>query len=153
MKHFKCPCNVGEMKNYDGCGKVGNPICGDVFWLYLKIGKNSLPRQRRSKGKEIIKQASFSTFGCVVAIANGSLITTMIKGKTLEQALKISKEDLLKKLGRVPPLKIHCSLLAIDALAEAIYDYLSKNKKPIPKSLQKRHEKINKSNNRIIRRS
>lgn len=137
MNHFRHPRNVGRMRDYDGLGKVGNLLCGDILWLYIKIGKNK-------QGKEIIKKASFSTFGCTVAIANSSLITTMVKGKTLEEAMRIKKEDLLKKLGKVPPFKIHCSLLAADALSEAIYDYFSKNKLPIPKELQERHEKIQK---------
>ena len=137
MQHFRHPRNVGEMKKYDGLGKVGNPICGDVLWLYIKIGKDK-------KGREMIKRASFSTFGCTVAIANSSLITTLVKGKTLEEAMKITREGLLKKLKKVPPIKIHCSVLAVDALSEAIYDYLSKNKKMVPEELQKKHEKIEK---------
>ena len=137
MKHFRHPCNVGKMRNYDGLGKIGNLLCGDILWLYIKIGKNK-------QGKEIIKKASFSTFGCTVAIANSSLITTMAKGKILEEAMQITKEDLLKKLGKVPPFKIHCSLLAADALFEAIYDYLSKKKKEIPKEFQERHQRIEK---------
>lgn len=137
MKHFKNPRNVGEMKGYDGLGKIGNLLCGDVLWLYIKVGKNK-------KGEEIITKSSFLTFGCTVAIANSSLITTMIKGKTLEEAMKIDKDSLLKKLKKVPPVKIHCSLLAVDALSEAIYDYLSKNKRPISKNLQEKHKKIQK---------
>lgn len=135
MKHFRHPQNVGRMKNFDGLGKVGNLLCGDVLWLYIKVGKNK-------KGEEIIKKATFSTFGCTVAIANSSLITTMVTGKTLKEVMKIKKEDLLKKLGKVPPFKIHCSLLAVDALSEAIYDYLSKKKRLIPKKLLDRHERI-----------
>ncbi|MBZ9569776.1 iron-sulfur cluster assembly scaffold protein [Patescibacteria group bacterium] len=137
MKHFRHPRNVGKMKNYDGLGKIGNLLCGDILWLYIKVGKDK-------KGREIIKKASFSTFGCTIAIANSSLITTMIKGKTLGEAMKITKEKLLKRLGKVPPFKIHCSLLAVDGLSEAIYDYFLKNKKEIPKELQKRHERIQK---------
>ena len=103
------------------------------MYLYLKIEKDK-------KGKEIIKDVKFETFGCTVAIANTSLLTTMIKGKTIEQALKINKNDLLKGFGSVPFVKVHCSMLAVDALAEAIYDYYIKNKKPISRSLQQRHE-------------
>lgn len=145
MQHFRHPRNVGEMKKYDGLGKVGNPICGDVLWLYIKIKKNK-------KGREIIEKASFSTFGCTVAIANSSLITTLVKGKTLEEAMKINKNDLLKRLKDVPPIKIHCSLLAVDALAEAIYDYLSKNKKTISEDLEERHKRIQKEKEAIERR-
>jgi len=140
MKHFKNPQNVGKLKNPSAIGKVGNLRCGDIMYLYLKIEKNR-------NGKEIIKDVKFETFGCTVAIANTSLLTTMIKGKTLQQSLKISKDDLLKKFGSVPFVKIHCSMLAIDALAEAIYNYYIKNEKPISKDLQKRHvtaEKIGK---------
>ncbi len=145
MKHFRHPRNVGEMKNYDGLGKVGNPICGDILWLYIKVAKNK-------KGKDIIKRASFATFGCTVAIANSSLITTLVKGKALEEAMKITQKDLLKRLKNVPSIKIHCSLLAADALSEAIYNYLSKNKKPIPEELQKRHKRIEKEKEIIEKR-
>jgi nitrogen fixation NifU-like protein len=137
MEHFRHPRNVGKMKNYDGLGKIGNLLCGDILWLYIKVGKDK-------KGREIIKKVSFLTFGCTVAIANSSLITTIVKGKTLKEAMKITKEELLRKLKKVPPLKIHCSLLAADALSEAIYDYLYKNKKKIPIDLQKRHKRIEK---------
>lgn len=137
MKHFKKPQNVGKMKNPDGLGKVGNLSCGDVMYLYIKIAKDK-------KNREIIKDIKFETFGCTVAIANTSLLTTMIKGKTLREALKITKDDLVKKFGEVPLIKVHCSLLAIDALAEAIYDYYIKIKKPIPSFLQEKHEKAEK---------
>lgn len=142
MDHFKHPQNVGKMKDYDGLGKAGNPLCGDLMQLYIKIGKNK-------DGQEIIKKASFSTLGCAVAIANTSLLTTIIKGKTLEEAIEITKEDLIKKLGGVPAFKVHCSLLAVDALSEAIYDYLLKKKRPIPKELRERHRRIEKENKEI----
>lgn len=145
MEHFCNPRNVGKMKDYDGLGEVGNPICGDSLSLYIKIAKDK-------EGKEIIKKASFLTFGCTVAIANSSLITTLIKGKTLEEAMKINKDDLLNKLKKVPPVKIHCSLLAVDALNEAIYDYLSKNKKKIPEELEKKHQRLEKEKNEIKKR-
>lgn len=132
MKHFKHPKNVGSIKDADGIGKVGNILCGDVMWLFIKVKKE----------KAIITDAKFQTFGCVVAIANSSMLTEMVKGKTLEEALKINKEKLLKKLGKIPPIKIHCSVLAIDALAEAVYDYYKKNKIPIPKELETRHKRI-----------
>lgn len=135
MEHFKRPRNVGKMADYDGLGKAGNLICGDTLWLYIKVGKDK-------QGREIIKNASFETFGCIVAIANSSLLTTMIKGKTLKEAMKITKQDLLGKLKKVPAFKIHCSVLAADALSEAIYDYLKRNKKPIPQELKKRHQRI-----------
>lgn len=137
MRHFTNPQNVGKMKNYDGLGKAGNLTCGDIMYLYIKVSKNK-------KGKETIKDISFETFGCAIAIANTSLLTAMVKGKTIEDALRITKDDLLKKFGNIPFVKIHCSLLAVDALGEAIYDYLSKNKKPIPKKLKERHERVEK---------
>ena len=133
MKHFQKPQNVGSMKNPDGFGKVGNLRCGDIMYLYIKIGKNK-------KGEEIIKDVSFETFGCTVAIANTSLLTTMVKGKTLKEVMEITKDDLIKKFGGVPFVKIHCSLLAVDALTEAIFDYFKRQKREIPSELQKRHE-------------
>ena len=145
MKHFKKPQNVGKIKNADGLGKVGNLSCGDIMYLYLKIVKNK-------KGQEIIKDVKFETFGCTVAIANTSLLTTMIKGKTLDEAMKVTKDDLVKKFGNVPLIKVHCSLLAIDALAEAIYDYYIKNKKPISKELQEKHERAEKIGQEIEHR-
>jgi len=135
MGHFKNPQNVGKMKNYDGLGKVGNPHCGDIMWFYIKI-------KRDKQGKEIIDRTSFSTLGCTVAIANSSLLTTLAKGKTLKEAMKITKKDLAKRLGDVPLFKLHCSFLAVDALSEAIYDYLQKNNKKIPEDLKKRHQRI-----------
>jgi len=142
IKHFQRPHNYGRMKNPDGLGKVGNIICGDVMWLYIKIGKNK-------KGEEIIKDVKFETFGCVAAIATSSIITDLVKGKTLKKTLKITKEKITDSLGGLPPIKIHCSVLAADALSEAIYDYLSKNKKPIPKEIQKRHRRIEKEKKMI----
>jgi nitrogen fixation NifU-like protein len=144
MKHFKNPQNVGKMKSPSAIGKVGNLRCGDIMYLYLRI--------EREKGKEIIKEVKFETFGCTVAIANTSLLTTLIKGKTLEQALKIKKEDMIKKFGEVPFVKIHCSMLALDALAEAIYSYYMKEKKPVTKELLQRHEKAEKISKEIEER-
>lgn len=137
IKHFKKPHNQGRMKNPDGLGKVGNIICGDVMWLYIKVGKNK-------KGEEIIKDVKFETFGCVAAIATSSIITDLAKGLTLKQATEISKSKVADSLDGLPPIKLHCSVLAADALAEAIYDYLLKNKKKIPLQLQKRHQRIEK---------
>ncbi len=135
IEHFSNPHNYGKIKNPDGVGKVGNVICGDVMWLYIKVWKNE-------KGKEIIKDIKFETFGCVAALATSSIITDLAKGKTLEGALKIDKNEIVNSLGGLPPIKIHCSVLASDALAEAIYDYLLKNKKQIFPELKKRHERI-----------
>jgi len=126
---------MGTIKNPDGIGKVGNAICGDVMWLYIKVKKDR-------KGKHRITNIKFQTFGCVAAIATSSMITSLAKGKTLEQALKISRVKVTKSLGGLPKIKIHCSVLASDALNEAIYNYLNKNKLPIPKELKERHKKI-----------
>jgi len=136
IKHFKEPKNVGKIKKPDGKGEAGNILCGDIMRLYLKIGENK-------KGEKIIRDIKFETLGCIVAIANTSLLTTLVKGKTINEALKIKKEDLVKKLGQpLPVFKIHCSVLAVDALKEAIYDYYSKNKIEIPENLEKEHQRI-----------
>ena len=145
MEHFLHPKNMGKIKNADGIGKVGNLQCGDVMWLYIKVGKNK-------SGKEIIKDIKFETFGCVAALSTSSAITELAKGKTLGKALKIDRAKIVKNLGGLPPIKIHCSVLAADALDEAIYDYLQKNKKKISLDLQKRHEIILKSKEGIEHR-
>jgi nitrogen fixation NifU-like protein len=134
IEHFRNPHNYGKIKNPDGVGKVGNILCGDVMHLYIKVS-------RRGE-KEIISDIKFETYGCAAAIATSSVITDLVKGKTIEQAMKISNRDIIKELGTLPPIKIHCSLLATDALKEAIYDYLKKKNKTIPKSLIQNHEKI-----------
>ncbi|MEM5773155.1 MAG: iron-sulfur cluster assembly scaffold protein [Candidatus Aenigmatarchaeota archaeon] len=139
IEHFKKPRNMGRIKNPDATGEAGNLICGDVMRLYLKIGKNK-------KGEKIIKDIKFETFGCIVAIANSSMLTTMVKGKTLEEVVRIKKEDLIKKLGKpLPPIKIHCSILALDALHEALYNYYLKEKLPMPEELKREHERIQKT--------
>jgi len=136
MKHFLHPKSMGKIKNPSGIGNAGNLICGDMMQLFIKV------KEDKKTEKRIISDIKFQTFGCVVAIANSSMVTTMVKGKTIEQALKITKDDVLKKLGKVPPVKIHCSVLAIDALDEAIYDYLKKKNLPIPEKLRETHERI-----------
>jgi len=137
IEHFKNPHNLGKIKNPDGIGKVGNLTCGDVMHIYIQVEKNK-------KGKEIIKNIKFETFGCVAALSTSSVVTDLAKGKTLDKALQINKDDIVKILGGLPAIKLHCSVLAMDALSEAIYDYLAKNKREIPKELQKRHKKIKK---------
>ena len=134
IDHFKNPHNFGKMKNPDGVGKVGNIVCGDVMQLYIKVGKNK-------KKEEVIKKIKFETFGCVAALATSSIITDLAKGRTLERALSIEKAEIVKALGGLPQIKVHCSVLASEALAEAIYDYLSKNNKEIPKKLQIKHKR------------
>jgi len=116
IEHFKNPHNQGRIKNADAVGKVGNPACGDVMKIYLKIGKNK-------PGKEIIKDIKFETLGCAAAIAVSSALTDIAKGKTLKQALKIKKDDIVKDLGGLPAIKIHCSMLGVEALHQAIDKY------------------------------
>jgi nitrogen fixation NifU-like protein len=134
MKYFKNPKNVGKLKNPDGTGRVGNATCGDIMEMYIKV--------KKVRGKERITEVKFQTFGCVVALAVSSMLTEIAKGKPIEEAIKITNKDILKKSGPVPPIKVHCSFLAADALHEAIYDYLSKNSKAIPEGLQREHERI-----------
>lgn len=135
IEHFNKPHNYGKIRGYDGLGKVGNMICGDEMWLYIKVAKDK-------KGEEIIKDVKFETFGCVAAIATSSVVTDLVKGKTIKEALKVKKEDIVKVLGELPPIKLHCSVLAIDALSEAVYDYYLKKKKEMPKVLEERHQTI-----------
>lgn len=137
MEHFSKPHNYGKIKNPDGIGKVGNIYCGDVMWLYIKVAKGRA-------GKEIIKDIKFETFGCVAAIATSSAITDLAKGKTLEEAIAIDKREIVQSLGGLPPIKLHCSVLAADALAEAIYDYYTKQKRQIPAALEEKHQRIKK---------
>lgn len=134
MEHFRNPHNYGRMENPDGVGKVGNVICGDVMWIYIKV--------KDKDSKELIDDIKFETFGCTSAIATSSIITDMAKGRSLTKALGIDKNQIVDSLGGLPPVKIHCSVLAADGLAEAIYDYLSKNKKDIPKELEKKHKRL-----------
>lgn len=114
MEHFRNPHNVGEMENPDGIGHVGNPVCGDIMELYIKVNDN------------VITDAKFKTFGCGAAIATSSMVTDLVKGKTIEEALKISNKAVVEALDGLPPVKVHCSVLAEDALKSAIDDYLKK---------------------------
>ncbi|MEM4703260.1 MAG: iron-sulfur cluster assembly scaffold protein [Candidatus Pacearchaeota archaeon] len=134
MKYFLHPKNVGEIKNADGVGKVGNIICGDIMRIFIKVDKNK-------KNEYYIKDIKFKTLGCAAAIATSSVVTELAKGKTFEKALRITNQSIVKFLGGLPPVKYHCSLLAEDALAEAIYNYLKKHKKKIPKELEKKHRR------------
>ncbi|MCX5811592.1 MAG: Fe-S cluster assembly scaffold protein NifU [Proteobacteria bacterium] len=114
MDHFMNPRNMGEIEEADGVGEVGNPACGDVMKLYLKI-----------EGDRIV-DAKFKTFGCGAAIASSSMTTELIKGKTIDEALSISNEAVAEALGGLPPAKQHCSVLAEEALKVAIEDYKKK---------------------------
>ena len=145
LKHFHKPHNYGKIENPDGLGIVGNVVCGDVMWLYLKIGLNK-------QKEEIIKDIKFETFGCVAAIATSSAITDLAKGKTLAEALEITKDEIIDSLGDLPEHKKHCSVLANDALFEAIYDYYSKNKRELTPAMQKRHQKLEAEKNIIEER-
>ena len=139
LQHFKKPKNMGALKNPDAVGQVGNVVCGDLMKLYIKVGKNK-------SGQEIIKDIKFETYGCVAAIATSSVLTELAKGKTLNEAMKIENKNVVDALDNLPAIKIHCSVLAADALAEAIYNYLTKNNKPVPPELAKKHEQIIKHN-------
>ena len=114
IDHFQNPRNVGEIPDADGVGKVGNPACGDIMALYIKV----------TDGR--IVDARFKTFGCGAAIATSSMVTELVKGKTIEEALKISKQTVAEALEGLPPTKMHCSNLAEDALRAAIEDYLTR---------------------------
>ena len=116
MDHFRTPRNMGEMENPDGVGKVGNPVCGDMMELYIKVEN------------DVITDVKFMTFGCGAAIATSSMVTELVKGKTLDEALKISNATVAEALDGLPPVKMHCSVLAEDALKGAIEDYRNKQK-------------------------
>ena len=111
MEHFRNPRNVGEIENADGVGEIGNPVCGDMMTFYVKIEN------------DILTDVKFKTFGCGAAIAVSSMITEMAKGKTLDEAMKISNKDVAEALGGLPPNKLHCSNLGADALHSAIKNY------------------------------
>lgn len=114
MEHFSNPRNVGEIPDADGVGTVGNPVCGDVMKIFIKVEDNHL------------KDIKFKTFGCGAAIATSSMVTEMAKGKTLEEALQITNKSVAEELQGLPPQKMHCSNLAADALHAAIEDYKQK---------------------------
>ena len=114
MEHFKNPRNMGEIAGADGVGTVGNPVCGDLMSISIKVKDNRLA------------DVKFKTFGCGAAIATSSMTTELAKGKTLEEAMKITRADVAGSLGGLPPVKMHCSNLAADALHEAIKDFYKK---------------------------
>ncbi|MDD7285789.1 MAG: Fe-S cluster assembly scaffold protein NifU [Candidatus Fimisoma sp.] len=117
MDHFLNPKNVGEIDNPDGTGIYGSPVCGDMMQIQIKV-----------EG-ETITDAKFKTFGCGSAIASSSMATSMIIGKTIEEALEITNKQIIDELGGLPPVKVHCSVLADKAIKNAIYDYAQKNNK------------------------
>ncbi len=118
MDHFSNPRNVGEIQDANGIGEVGNAKCGDIMRIYLKVDDN-----------DVITDVKFKTFGCGAAIATSSMVTEMVKGKKLDEALEISNQAVADALGGLPPVKMHCSNLAADALHEAIKDYIAKKGK------------------------
>jgi nitrogen fixation NifU-like protein len=119
LKHFKNPHNQGVIKNADAVGQKGNAACGDVMKIYLKID----PKGTKTKTGPVIKDVKFETLGCAAAIAVSSAVTDRVKGKSLEEALAITKDEVINDLGGLPPTKIHCSMLGLEALHEAIKQY------------------------------
>jgi nitrogen fixation NifU-like protein len=121
MDHFSRPRNQGKIEDADAVGIVGNPVCGDIMKVYIKVSKNK-------KGNEIIKDVKFETLGCGAAIATSSMVTELAKGKAISEALKIGRGDIAENLDGLPPIKMHCSNLASEALHKAIEEYKKKNK-------------------------
>lgn len=130
MDHFKNPRNVGEIENADGVGEVGNPVCGDIMKMYLKIEN------------DVIVDCKFKTFGCGSAIATSSMATELIKGKTVQEALELSNKAVVEALDGLPARKIHCSVLAEEAIKAALVDYYNKNGLELPPEIKdfKPHE-------------
>ena len=130
LEHYRNPRNVGEIAKADGIGIYMSDICGDItkFWLRIVRGR--------------IEAAKYKTQGCAASIACGSILTELVKNKTVDEALDITKESVLAALGGLPEPKIHCSLLAIDALKDTIYDYLFKNHISVPQDLVEGHERL-----------
>jgi len=123
LDHFKNPRNMGEIPDADGVATVGNPVCGDIMRMFIKIGQRT---DNRGQREEYIKDVKFQTLGCGAAIATSSIATEMIKGKTLKEALKITNKAVAEALGGLPPVKMHCSVLAEEAIQKAIEDYQKK---------------------------
>ena len=117
MDHFMNPRNVGEIKDADGIGEVGNPVCGDIMRMYIKVKDN------------VITDIKFLTYGCGAAVATSSMVTEMVKGKTIEEALEITNKQVAEALDGLPPIKMHCSLLAEEGIKAAIDDYKKKHEK------------------------
>lgn len=131
MEHFMHPRNVGEIPDADGVGEVGNPVCGDIMWIYIKV------RDER------IIDIKFKTLGCAAAIATSSKVTELAKGMKLDEAFGMTNKSIVDSLGGLPPAKVHCSVLAVDGLKEAIYDYMKKEGKTVPDGVEKEHRRIN----------
>lgn len=116
MDHFMHPRNVGEMENPSGVGEVGNAKCGDIMRMYLKIDEN-----------DVITDVKFKTYGCGTAIASSSMATELIKGKSINEAINLSNKEVAENLDGLPPIKMHCSVLAEEAIKAALYDYQEKS--------------------------
>ena len=129
MDHFTNPRNVGEIENADGVGVVGNAKCGDIMKMYLKIDEN-----------DVIVDCKFKTFGCGAAIATSSLATELVKGHTVEEALKLTNSAVVEALEGLPPVKVHCSVLAEEAIKTAVADYYKKIGRPVDFEIEKDHE-------------
>ena len=129
MDHFTNPRNVGEIENADGVGVVGNAKCGDIMKMYLKIDDNG-----------VITDCKFKTFGCGAAIATSSMATELVKGHTVEEALKLTNKAVVEALDGLPPVKVHCSVLAEEAIKTAVADYYTKIGKPVDFEIEKSHE-------------
>lgn len=126
VEHYTNPRNVGKIEDASGIGEVGNPVCGDIMKMFIKVENN------------IIVDVKFKTFGCGAAIATSSISTEMIKGKTLEEALELKNTDVVNSLGGLPPVKLHCSVLAEEAIHEAIADYYRKQGKMSEKEIKQK---------------
>ena len=116
MDHFQNPRNVGEIENASGTGTVGNAKCGDIMRIYLDIDEN-----------QVIRDVKFKTFGCGAAVATSSMATEMVKGKTVQEAMEVTNKAVMEALDGLPPVKVHCSLLAEEAIHAALWDYAQKN--------------------------
>lgn len=125
IENYSNPKNVGKIENASGIGEVGNPVCGDIMKMYIEVKDN------------VITDVKFKTFGCGAAIASSSVSTQMIKGKTIEEALKLTNKDVVDELGGLPPIKLHCSVLAEEAIRKAIADYFRKEGKKSEEEIQK----------------
>ena len=126
MDHFQNPRNVGEIEDASGVGTVGNAKCGDIMRIFLDIDEQT----------HIIKDCKFKTFGCGAAVATSSMATEMVKGKTIEEAMQVTNKAVMEALDGLPPVKVHCSLLAEEAIHAALWDYATRNQITIP-GLQK----------------
>ncbi len=133
LEHFRNPQNIGEIEDADGRGEVGSPVCGDIMRITLKVDDET----------EVIHDIKFNTFGCGAAIASSSVLTELVKGKTIREALQITNQDVVDELGGLPSIKVHCSVLAEQAIVAALRDYYDKHpKKEMPPELAKKAQTL-----------